>query len=157
MPASREVFISYRRQDSGDVTGRIFDKLNSVLGKEVVFRDVDSIQMGRDFDARINTELESCKMAIVVIGPEWLTLTDENGNRRIDQKEDYVRREIEAVLSREPAIPCIPILIKGAAMPGLDELPESIRPLTLRQSVEVRGDPHFHSDFDKRCCDARSG
>src|SRR5262245_454098 len=37
------VFVSYRRSDSIDVTGRIYDKLVAELGATAVFKDIDSI------------------------------------------------------------------------------------------------------------------
>jgi hypothetical protein len=36
------IFISYRRSDSPDATGRIYDGLVSEFGKAQVFKDVDS-------------------------------------------------------------------------------------------------------------------
>src|SRR5437762_722647 len=110
----REVFISYRRSDSADITGRIFDRLKDEFGEETVFRDIDSIPFGADFTTHIKNELGACKVALVMIGPDWLTVTDEHGKRRIESANDYVRVEIEAALSRKPPIPCIPILVQGA-------------------------------------------
>src|SRR5262245_6651264 len=40
------VFISYRRQDSADITGRICDRLVERIGSEAVYKDVDSIPLG---------------------------------------------------------------------------------------------------------------
>jgi hypothetical protein len=44
-----KITISYRRDDSMDITGRIFDRLTSRYGRETVFRDIDSIPPGLDF------------------------------------------------------------------------------------------------------------
>ena len=41
----RNVFLSYRRADSGHGTGRLYDNLVKRLGGEHVFRDVDSIPL----------------------------------------------------------------------------------------------------------------
>ncbi len=38
-----KVFISYRRSDTEYIAGRIYDRLVSALGKDQVFKDVDSI------------------------------------------------------------------------------------------------------------------
>ena len=46
---SNRVFVSYRRDDSADITGRIHDRLSAHFGSCGVFRDVDSISVGRDF------------------------------------------------------------------------------------------------------------
>src|SRR5688500_13273094 len=102
MPDLREIFISYRRSDSADITGRILDKLKAEFGDETVFRDIDSIPFGADFTSHIKNELAACKIALVMIGPEWLTVTTEDGKRRLDNPTDYVRVEVEAALSRKP-------------------------------------------------------
>src|SRR5262245_2978450 len=38
------IFISYRRIDSGDIVGRLYDHLTSQLGQNAVFKDVDSLR-----------------------------------------------------------------------------------------------------------------
>jgi hypothetical protein len=57
-----------------------------------------------------------CQVLLAVIGPTWLTVTDERGRRRLDDPDDIVRLEIEAALAREVRV--IPILVEGAVMPG---------------------------------------
>ena len=43
------IFICYRREDSADVTGRIYDRLVDHFGPERVFIDVEAIRLGYDF------------------------------------------------------------------------------------------------------------
>ena len=41
-----KIFLSYRRQESPGVAGRIYDRLCSHFGDDAVFMDVDSIPLG---------------------------------------------------------------------------------------------------------------
>src|SRR5262245_34203605 len=41
-----QVFISYRRDDSAGIAGRIYDRLIQEFGRNAVFKDVDSIPLG---------------------------------------------------------------------------------------------------------------
>jgi hypothetical protein len=60
--------------------------------------DIDSIAYGDDFESTLQSKLEVCTAMLVLIGPSWLTMRDNNGTRRLDDPADYVRREIEAGL-----------------------------------------------------------
>jgi TIR domain len=140
------IFISYRRQDSADATGRIYDRLTQHFGREQVFKDVDSIPLGVDFREHLGNVVGRCNFLIAVIGPQWSTATGPNG-RRLDDKSDFVRVEIEAALARN--IPVIPVLIGGAALPADTELPPSIGAITYRNGISVRPDPDFHRDMDR--------
>lgn len=53
------IFMSYRRSDSADVTGRIYDRLLQAFGKVAVFKDVDSIPLGVDFKEYLDLGLIS--------------------------------------------------------------------------------------------------
>jgi hypothetical protein len=142
------VFISYRRDDSADVTGRIFDKLRSHFEQKlVVFRDVDFIPLGRDFREVITEAVESCEVLLAVIGPSWVDHRNEDGERRLDDPHDFVRLEIETALKRK--IPVIPLLVSRARMPKAVQLPDSLEPLAFRNGLEVRRDPDFHHDMDR--------
>lgn len=140
------IFISYRRQDSADATGRIYDRLIQHFGREQVFKDVDSIPLGVDFREHLGNVVGRCTTLIAVIGPQWATVAGANG-RRLDDKSDFVRVEIEAALARN--IPVIPVLVGGAMLPADTELPPSIGAITYRNGISVRPDPDFHRDMDR--------
>jgi hypothetical protein len=129
-----KITISYRRDDSMDITGRIFDRLTSRYGRETVFRDIDNIPPGLDFREHIRASIDDSDMLMVVVGPRWMG-GDRHGEPRIQSDTDYVRVEVEAALSRR--IPVIPLLVGGADMPEPSELPESIRDFAYRNAVAV--------------------
>jgi tetratricopeptide (TPR) repeat protein len=139
------IFINYRRQDTMSTAGRLHDRLSHEFGKENVFMDVDHIPAGVDFAAHLNSQVATCKILLVVIGSHWLDATDEAGNRRLHQPDDFVAIEIAAALARNVRV--IPVLVDGAVMPKARELPDSLKPLARRQAVDVR-QLHFGRDTD---------
>ena len=140
-------FISYRRSDSEAYTGRLYDRLASQFGKDEVFKDVDSIPLGSDFRAYLNTVVSGCRAVLVVVGRHWLEARDEGGTRRLDSRDDFVRIEIETALTR--GVPVIPVLVAGALMPTAAQLPETLAAFAFRQGTAVRPDPDFHRDMDR--------
>lgn len=139
-----EVFISYRRSDSLFVTERICDHLSHSFA---VARDIHFIEPGTDYRGEIGIEIGETDAVIVVIGPDWLGTTNDQGQRRLDDQRDFVRLEIESAVANQ--IPIIPVLVGDTDMPATAELPESIRELSFRQSVRIRPDPDFKSDMKK--------
>lgn len=130
------VFINYRRDDAKSEAGRLFDWLSRYFGKDQVFMDVSgSIEPGLEFDTVIEKAVSSCDALIVVIGKEWLTAADENGKRRLDDPNDFVRLEIAAALRR--TIRVIPVLVQGADMPDEGSLPDDLKRLSKRQASEI--------------------
>jgi hypothetical protein len=118
------VFISYRRQESSGLAGRLYDRLAARFGDDQVFMDVDTIALGVDFAEVITQAVSTCQVLLAIIGPRWLDVTDENGRRRLDDARDLVRLEIAAALQRN--IRVIPILVEDAAMPPRQELPDDL-------------------------------
>ncbi len=141
------IFISYRRNDSADVTGRIYDKLLRAFERKQLFKDVDSIPLGVDFLDHLNKKVGECNVLIAIIGPYWVESDIPKGKKRIDDEKDFVRIEIEAALERK--IPVIPVLVRGAKMPTSDQLPESLKGLAFRNGIPVRPDPDFHRDMER--------
>ena len=147
MSSPGSIFISYRRSDSIANTGRIYDYLERRFGRDRVFKDVDSIPLGVNFRTFLDQEVGHCNVLIAVIGPDWLTVTDDGGNRRLDSSTDWVRLEIEAALRR--GIPVIPVLVDGARMPQAEDLSGALKALPNWQSARIRHDPDFRRDVDK--------
>jgi TIR domain len=127
--------MSYRRADSVGTAGRLFDRLAERFGVERVFRDIDSIEAGEDFDDSIRDALRLATVVLIVIGPRWLDARSADGTRRIDDPGDYVRREIEIGLSSDATV--IPLLVEGATLPAPASLPESIRALARHNDWEL--------------------
>ena len=142
----KKVFISYRRDDSRWVSGRIYDALAARYGAANVFKDVYTIPLGVDFRTYLDTQVSQCDVMLVVIGSQWLSVTDEAGRRRLDDPADFTRVEIEQALQR--AIPVIPVLVDGTRMPHANELPESLAPLAFRNATTVR-DADFPTDMER--------
>src|SRR5215471_7105583 len=140
------IFVSYRRQETSHLAGRLYDRLTDRFGEDQVFIDVDTIEPGVDFTEEISRAVEACKVLLAVIGPDWLTATNERGQRRLDDPDDIVRLEIEAALARHVRV--IPILVEGAVMPGRDDLPESLAGLARRNALLIRHDS-FRSDVGR--------
>lgn len=141
------IFLSYRRDDSADVVGRIRERLVAKYGKEDVFVDVDAIPVGVNFRDHIDEQVKQCDVFIAAIGSDWLDAKDRKGKRRLDSYEDFVRLEVAAALNRQ--IPIIPVLVRGADMPAADDLPEELKPLTLQNGLPVRPDPDFNNDMTR--------
>jgi hypothetical protein len=130
------VFISYRRDDSEDITGRIHDHLERLIDRESLFRDVDNILPGVRFDTHINDALQNCGLVLAIIGPDWVT-------QRLSEPQDHLRLEIEFALRCD--IPIIPVLVRGASIPTASQIPESIAKLVLYNGAVVRSDRGFKS------------
>ena len=140
------IFMSYRREETAYSAGWLFDRLVGHFGRDQVFKDVDSIDLGDDFAEVITTAVGACEVLLALIGDRWLTMTDQDGQRRLDDPHDFVRLEIEAALTRDVRV--IPILVAGAQMPRAEELPASLAKLVRRQALEL-SPSRFDSDTQR--------
>ena len=138
------IFISYRREDSAGHAGRLFDRLRAHFGKGAVFMDVEGIEAGVDFVETIEQAVGGCDVLLAVIGRGWLDSKDSQGNRRLDDPQDFIRLETGAALARKVRV--IPVLVEGAQMPPAESLPAELRVLTRRQAVELR-DSRWEDDI----------
>lgn len=129
------IFISYRRDDAAGHAGRLYDQLREDFGGEHVFMDVDAIEPGVDFVERIESAVAAADVFLAVLGRSWASVTDADGHRRLDDPDDFVRREVSAALRRRMTV--IPVLVGGAEMPPAHELPEELVPLTRRNALLV--------------------
>jgi TIR domain len=113
----------------------LHEALITRFGEDQIFMDVDSIDPGVDYVEAIQQALDACDVSLALIGPQWLTIGGDNGERRLNDPHDKVRQEIEAALARNIAV--IPILVDGACMPPRNELPGRLKPLAHRNALEL--------------------
>ncbi|MEZ5955461.1 MAG: toll/interleukin-1 receptor domain-containing protein [Hyphomonas sp.] len=132
---ARGIFVSYRRDDTAHVAGRIHDALTTRFGRDRIFMDVDSVAPGEDFVRKIEDTVAASGAMIVVMGPNWLNAQTKDGKRRIDLPGDFVRLEVSNALKRGLRI--IPVLVDGAPMPRAEDLPEDVAQLVRHNAVSI--------------------
>ncbi|MHB8571984.1 MAG: TIR domain-containing protein [Candidatus Dormibacteria bacterium] len=129
------IFISYRRSDTSGYAGRLADRLSARFGVQQIFRDIDTLKPGVDFVAAVDDAVKSCDALIVLMGKDWLNARDAQGNRRLDNPNDFPRLEISAALSRDILV--LPVLVEGAVMPSPEELPEPLQKLSRINALDL--------------------
>ena len=135
------IFISYRRADAGGHAGRLFDRFSHWFDADALFYDLDGIDAGDVFPARIQTAIENAAVILVLIGPDWL----EEINTRVSRPGvDFVRHEVELALARQAqGALVLPVLLGGADMPAPHalhaDLQASLSPFCVLDAHEFRG------------------
>ncbi|MEM7405392.1 MAG: toll/interleukin-1 receptor domain-containing protein [Pseudomonadota bacterium] len=133
-----KMFLSYRRRDSGGISGRLYDRLIADPRIGEVFIDVDAIAAGEDFVKRMLDAVAASDTVLVLIGSGWTGGGTEN---RLTNPDDAVRLEVEAAFDANKRI--IPVLVDDAPMPSRDDLPASLQRLVTLNAVALR-----HNTFD---------
>lgn len=146
------IFISYRRfeDDRSYIVGQIHERLATEFGADNIFRDTTGIHAGQDWRAVLGHEISTCRIMLVVIGPDWASLTNEAGEKRLMDPKDVTRWEVETGLQRSGVgeAVVIPLLVLNAKVPKRDELPESLQPLLEKQVARLKNYPDFADDFE---------
>lgn len=132
---SHGVFINYRREDAGPYARLMKVRLGQRFPDTPVFMDLDSIEAGVDFAEAIESAVRSCAVLIALIGRRWLTIADDEGRRRLDNPDDYVRFEIQAALERRVRV--IPVLVDGARALRQQQLPPDLSKLARLNALEM--------------------
>jgi hypothetical protein len=141
------IAISYRREDTRWIVGRIFDRLVEHYGHGSIFMDIDGVPLGFDFRDQIQNTLQRSDVLIAVIGPQWLAIQKETGRSRLEDETDWVRIEIEAALGKK--IPVIPVLIDRTPLPKPSELPDPLRAFAYRQATNIDAGVDFQTHMDR--------
>jgi hypothetical protein len=139
-----KIFINYRRDDSAPNALSIAQYLERAYGSRNVFIDVDRIRSGDNFITVLDQRLAVCSVLLAIIGPRWLEARDDQGNRRLEDPDDWVRTEIERALRR--GIKVIPVLVGGATLPQQAALPDGLKPL-LKSQAAVVGTNNFRHEM----------
>lgn len=133
------IFISYRRDDSSAIVGRIADRLRDILGPDAVTLDVDSLPYGTDFRNEIRTRIAQSVIVLVVIGPRWVVDVERLSG------PDWCSYEIEMALSLGKRI--FPVLVEGQKPLAVGTLPEVLRPIAFLNSLELQTGSLFDRQF----------
>jgi hypothetical protein len=142
------ILISYRREDTGAICGRIYDRLQARFGPNEVFIDIDNIPLGVDFRSHIKDSLSKCEILIAVIGPDW-TGPGASNTRRIDDPHDFVRMEVATALVHGTRV--VPLLIDDTVMPSDAALPDDLKSLTFRNALRVDSGIDFNHHMERLC------
>jgi HEAT repeat protein len=142
---SRPIFLSYRRSDSGDASLRLYEAIRRRFGADSIYMDTASTAWGEEWPSALEDAIAEADVVIVVIGSVWINAQGEWGRRRIDQPNDWVRREIELALGLGKAT--LPVLVGDVAMPPPEALPPEIAELGSRQALPLR-DEEWHQHVE---------
>ncbi len=141
-----KVFLSYRRDDTRDMVGRLADRLRETPGVSTVFLDVVDIEPAEDFLREIKAAVAASPVRLIVIGKQWATITGADGRPRLAAPNDVVAAEVRQALTAPGR--SIPVLVNGAPMPPPEALPEAIRDLATLNGLPLRHE-HFEEDFER--------
>jgi hypothetical protein len=136
-PSQAFVLISYRRDETGIETARLHDRLATEYGEDRVFLDIHDVPLGIDHVDHLRAQIERCSAVIVMIGSEWIAMTNGRGQRRLEQADDPVLAEVALALQQKH-IQVIPLLVQNASMPPAEDLPADIRLLARRNWIRLR-------------------
>lgn len=136
-----KISISYRRDDTGPVTGRLSDRLIDRYGAQSVFVDIDSIPAGVDFRNHIHTVLQETDVLLAMVGARW-SGAQADGKTRIREDDDPVRVEVATALRNEIFV--VPVLVDGAQMPAEADLPDELKAFAYRNAVALSSGKDFN-------------
>jgi TIR domain len=133
--SSGGIFLSYRREDAAPYARLLQFQLSERFSDARVFMDLDSIEAGLDFAEVIREAVGSCVVLVALIGRQWATLVDEDGHRRLDDPDDYVRFEVQTALER--GVRVVPVLVDGARPLRQQQLPFGLHKLARLNALEL--------------------
>jgi hypothetical protein len=133
---ARVVFINYRGEDSHSYGALLYTELKGRFGEDQVFLDAETIPAGADFEVELLGAVRTARVLLAVIGPRWLSATDRTGRRRIDDPDDWIRRELAEAFAA--GVRVIPVLTDRAELPREADLPADIAALGRCQYRHLR-------------------
>ena len=135
--AGQDIFISYRREDTGGHARSLHEYLRGHFGDDRIFFDRSTIESGDIFPDKLHQGVEGCAVLLALIGPQWLDIRGEDGGRRLDDVHDFVRQEIALALKQGKKV--IPVLFDDTRVPPRDRLPDPLKALAACDALTLRG------------------
>lgn len=132
-----DIFVSYRTVDARFGAAATYELLASRFGAERIFLDNRSIPPGSRYPQRLRDALESMRVLLALIGPQWLAVDPRSpGRPLLHRADDWVHRELRSAFAR--GVPVVPVLLDGSPLPDPDVLPPDVRDLVHCQTMEIR-------------------
>lgn len=125
MKEHKDIFVSYRRGDGAEFAEGISKVLEN-QGYRVFFDK--KMPKGASFPKELEEAVRNCKEFIAVVTKQYFG-KDNKGNRRIDDKNDWVRNECRIAIENNVSI--FPILV--CHPPKANTLPADIAAVTTKQ------------------------
>lgn len=127
------IIISFRKNDTKAVAGRVGDYLGNQFGETQVVVGVASlIQPGDDFIEAIEEGVKRCQALVLLIGANWV-----GTEGWLNNASDHDHIALTAALGANKRV--IPILVEGATLPA-DALMGNFASLTRRQPLTLTED-----------------
>lgn len=143
---SPAIFISYRRSNVFE-TDQLYHHLLTRFDSSSIFIDRSDIAPGEAFPDRIQTAASQASVMLLIIGPQWISEQDPvTLRRRLELKDDWVRREIETAIEHRVAI--IPVLVSGTAMPTAAQWPAGLEGIGHLQAASLSNDAFYRDAVD---------
>jgi hypothetical protein len=131
-----QIFLNYRAEDDETFGVAMLDQaLSARFGDDAVFLASKSVELGSAWEPEMFQAVGDSSALLVIMGRRWLNARAGNGGRRIDDPDDFVRREILTALELGKKV--IPVRLATKRLKA-DDLPGELRPLIGRQDIEVR-------------------
>lgn len=134
-----KLFVSYRRGLDWASAPEIMRALRAALPGADIFRDLESISPGVDFEQAINRQIPQLDLMLVIISPYWTQVLKTRADQAADPaskvEKDTVAMEIAAAIAHGKRL--LPVLVAGAEMPTALELPAALAPLSKANAVTL--------------------
>ena len=134
-----KLFIAYRYQDAGAMAQHIVNAMLPIFGADDIRTTYHNAPPGADIRHVTAQWVRESGVLVVLIGTAW------SRDPQLRYPHDTVRIAIETALRQQT--PILPVLLHGAVMPAMHEMPESIQPLAYKGIISVRAEPDFRQDM----------
>ena len=95
------IFINYRRGENLRDAQHLATLLAQRFGDKRIFLDVRGIDGGEQWLHALEKQVAASDAMVALIGKNWIDLKDDEGNRRLDKANDFVRFEIAQALAAQ--------------------------------------------------------
>jgi len=126
------LFLSYRVATAAPHVGRLYDRLAAQFGEAAIFYDRGCLHPGDLWRERLQREMCDAVAVLPIVDPKWASSFAERRGT-----EDMVLFELEMAVHFQKTV--MPLCVGGAAIPGPEELPSTVRCILERQFCVIDG------------------